>query len=104
MTADPETYVDRFEEFVKAHGKIAQDTILERIAQEIKWGHQEHHGERWLAILAEEFGEAARGVVETSTEATNAELANLRQELIQIAAVSWAWVQDWDVRELWSGT
>lgn len=42
-----------------------------------------------LAVLAEEFGEVARAVVEQDVK-------NLREELVQVAAVCAAWVEALD--------
>lgn len=36
----------------------------ERAKQEAKWGAQKHSREKWLAILMEEVGEAAKAVLE----------------------------------------
>ena len=71
---------------------------MERIKQDIKWGEQNHNPERWLAILAEEFGEAGKAICElipTSKRTYNKQvcLDNLEYELIQIAAVCVAWVE-----------
>lgn len=60
---------------------------LERDRQEAKWGNQHHEPERWLAILAEEFGEVAKDVVEGNDR-------NLYIELMQVAAVCVAWMED----------
>lgn len=60
-----------------------------------------------LAILAEEFGEVARATVEverlandTHNEGIKAQLAALRKELIQVAAVCCSWVEGVD-NQLW---
>lgn len=59
----------------------------ERLRQTNKWGDQSSHSaERWLAILMEEVGEAAKEVVEGNSE-------NLRMELIQSAAVIVQWLE-----------
>lgn len=60
---------------------------LERERQEAKWGHQHHEPDRWLAILAEEFGEVAKDVVEGNER-------SLYVELTQVAAVAVAWMED----------
>jgi len=49
-----------------------------------------------LAVLAEEFGEVANAVLETSYGADGDE--HLREELIQVAAVAVAWVEAIDRR------
>lgn len=42
--------------------KVLHEVGYERSRQEIKWGPQHHTPEEWLAILAEEVGEAAQEV------------------------------------------
>lgn len=71
---------------------------MERIKQDAKWGVQNHDDLKWLAILAEEFGEAAECVtklcvppIEHSMDASYKDL--LEYELIQVAAVCAAWVE-----------
>lgn len=49
-----------------------------------------------LAVLAEEFGEVAREVNEGFRN--KVDLHKLRAELIQVAAVAVAWVEDLDAR------
>lgn len=39
-------------------GYIVNEVVDERFRQEDKWGPQHHSPEEWLAILAEEVGEA----------------------------------------------
>jgi hypothetical protein len=36
----------------------------ERLSQELKWGAQKHSPEKWMVILMEEVGEAAKDVLE----------------------------------------
>lgn len=43
-------------------GFIANEVMDERLRQEDKWGPQHHTPAEWLAILAEEVGEAANEV------------------------------------------
>lgn len=62
----------------------------------------------WLAILAEEFGEAAKEVVQGEIQPLNrvqAEyLARLRSELVQVASVTMRWLAqvDHQYREAYS--
>lgn len=61
--------------------KILQRIVDERRRQDKKWGTKfSNSAERWLAILAEEFGEAAMAVVDRQYD-------DLDKELIQVAAV-----------------
>ena len=74
--------------------QIISDIIFERVAQDTKWGDQVDNTDHlWTAILAEEFGEAAKEVLETG--AMN---GKLRYELIQCAAVCVAWIEALDRR------
>lgn len=78
----------------------------ERFRQDEKWGVQNHIQIAWLAILAEEFGEAAKEVNELhfrpgtethhSTAVYEAQKARLREELIQVAAVAVAMIESLD--------
>lgn len=77
---------------------VLNDVADERSRQDAKWGDQsDHSDERWLAILAEEFGEAARATLEASVANGSPEAdgwrANLDAELLQVAAVAVAWVE-----------
>ena len=58
---------------------------LERNAQDAKWGEQHHSDEKWLTILLEELGEAAKAVLEENDGA-------LLAEAVQVAAVLENWV------------
>ena len=51
-----------FEPYVK---QVLTSVAWERSRQEAKWGPQHHTPEEWLAILAEEVGEAAREIPES---------------------------------------
>ena len=70
---------------------IILEVVGERQAQLQKWGIQNHTDAMWLAILHEETGEAATGILEGDEE-------NLRAELVQVAAVAVAWVEAIDRR------
>lgn len=76
--------------------------ILERQHQEEKWGQQDHEDYWWIAILGEEFGEAAKEVAEQRiTEGDiigTTEEQMLRDELVQTAAVALAWIEAIDRR------
>ena len=37
---------------------------IERNAQDEKWGEQRHSDEKWLTIILEELGEAAKAVLD----------------------------------------
>lgn len=62
----------------------------ERIAQDAKWGEQRDHSfPFWYTILAEEFGEVGRAILEHDA-------IGFRNELIQTAAVAVAMVEAFD--------
>ena len=75
------------------------DVIEERKRQDDKCGQQNHHPIIWMSILTEEVGEAAK-------EANDIFFANaqrieqLREELVQVAAVAIAAIESLD-RGLW---
>lgn len=71
---------------------IRIELARERWRQDEKFGDSTHlSDERWLAILAEEFGEVAHDVM-------NQHWPNLEKELIQVAAVTIAWLEAIDKR------
>ncbi len=59
---------------------IMSDIKTERRAQDMKWGVQTHEPEKWMTILMEEVGEAAKAVLEHDAK-------NYYAEMVQIAAV-----------------
>lgn len=71
---------------------VLVEVAVERARQEAKWGEQNHEPARYLAILAEEFGEAAQATVEVTFGADELR-CRLREELIQTAAVAVAFVE-----------
>lgn len=85
---------------------VLSEVIKERERQHAKWGQQEHTPFVWLSILTEEVGEAAKeanealfsGRADGKVQADA--IANLRTELIQVAAVAAAIVEDIDNRGL----
>ena len=59
----------------------------ERERQDAKWGANRNlANEVWLTILTEEVGEAAKAMLEEDKE-------GLKLELVQIAAVTVAWME-----------
>jgi hypothetical protein len=69
----------------------------ERIRQDRKWGPQNHSDMKWLAILAEEFGEIAKAVVERYAENQQHDPTvfdrEITLEIVQTAAVCLAWLE-----------
>jgi hypothetical protein len=76
---------------------IFQAVCRERQRQDSKWGEQNHPDALWLAILAEEFGEAAKEANETHFRAKAPD--ELVKELIQCMAVCKAWMECIERRE-----
>lgn len=75
---------------------ILEEVRKERIAQDSRFGWPRiHEPSWWLAILSEEFGEFARDVVEREFE-EGRYTDNMRNELIQVAAVAIAAIEDLD--------
>lgn len=62
--------------------------LAERERQDRKWGRdfRGRHDSFWLTILAEEFGEVAEAILEHDEE-------NVKTELIECAAVIFAWLE-----------
>jgi len=69
-----------------ANRRIFADIKNERMLQDEKWGEQNHHPYKWLAILGEEIGECNKAILESS-------LLDYRKELIQAAAVAVAAIE-----------
>lgn len=65
----------------------------ERNRQLDKWGDQRHTHEHWLSILTEEVGELAKALNEDGSK------EEILGELIQVAAVAVAWLEDGYSRE-----
>ena len=71
----------------------------ERTNQILKWGHQNHNSNIWFQILIEEVYEVKDAF---SGKTTDSNIENLKYELVQVAAVCVAWLQDikiWEEKE-----
>lgn len=81
-----------------------RDVLEERVAQQKKWGEQNHDPFVWLAIIQEELGEASQEALKARFESDKDKAAMhldmLRAEAIQLAAVSLAFVESLD-RNSW---
>jgi hypothetical protein len=76
--------------------KVASILVdLERDEQDAKWSPppRDISWGTWLAVLMEEVGEAAKEVVEHDDG------PNLMEELIHVAAVAHAWIEDLLLKE-----
>lgn len=67
--------------------RIFEAIAAERHSQDVKWGHQFHSMPVWSAILTEEVGEVAEAALRTHFHGHDPS-GNLREELIQVAAVA----------------
>ena len=75
---------------------IFNEIRQERQRQDAKWGVQNHNPIEWIAILAEEFGEASKEALEAHFKEfyhDSNQLARYREEVIQVAAVAVAMVE-----------
>lgn len=77
--------------------RVFEAVIAERARQDRKWGTQNHSDALWLAILSEEFGEAAKEANETHFRGKDTGL--LVAELVQVIAVCKAWIECIERRE-----
>ena len=78
--------------------RVLVDILEERRLQDGKWGIQHHAALRWLSILGEEYGEACCAANEAT--ATGTGWPQYRRELVQVAAVAMAAIEDYDSRGL----
>ena len=84
--------------------RIAAEVEAELFRQDNLWGEQDHDMLYWLGILTEEVGEVAKAIIETPkgktypTALIQAErwMDGIRKELIQVAAVAAAAVENID--------
>ncbi|WP_320053956.1 MazG-like family protein [uncultured Acetobacteroides sp.] len=75
---------------------IFEEIKNERLAQDAKWGEQNHKPIEWVAILTEEVGEVSKEALENHFKEYYRDvdrLANYRKELIQVAAVAVAMIE-----------
>lgn len=69
--------------------RIYLDVEAERLRQEDKWGFQHHGRFEWANILMEEVGEVSKA-------GNDGDMTGLRAEIVQVAAVAVAWLEDID--------
>lgn len=67
---------------------VLRDVVRERQRQDKKWGPQDHHPVWWMSILVEEVGEAAQEVLGLEFGDAAKARGDLREELVQVAAVA----------------
>lgn len=86
----------------ESHAQIVEDLLKERVRQNEKFGwNRNHHPAEWLMILGEEVGEVNEEGIEytfkSGLEVDKKEiLKRMRVELIQVAAVAMAFIEDLD--------
>jgi NTP pyrophosphatase (non-canonical NTP hydrolase) len=68
--------------------KVLRDVSAERGRQDRKWGVQNHDPFKWAAILGEEVGEVSRAILEMHFGEDPRMIADVRHELVQVAAVA----------------
>lgn len=72
---------------------IVDDILTERERQDSKWGDvpgiDRRNDSTYAAVLGEEFGEVCQAWLERDRR-------NLREELVQVAAVAVAWLEELD--------
>lgn len=79
--------------------RVIKDIIQERKRQDSKWGSQRNLSDlTWIAILTEEVGESAQEVLTRipGNEVAGKGHGDLREELVQVAAVAVAWIEALD--------
>lgn len=76
-------------------GKVLEAVKAERERQNTLWGLQRHPLGKWLGILGEEFGEVCQAInkIHFPKDAKESDADNLEEELIQLAAVAVAIVE-----------
>lgn len=79
----------------------------ERVKQDGKWKEQNHEDSKWLAILVEEVGEVAKMVNELYPAFGDVSMVktyhlheDLKEELVQTAAVCVAWLEYLERKQL----
>jgi|SRR3989304_3459101 len=78
--------------------KIVDDILSERNWQDAKWGIQNHHPFSWVAILGEEYGEMCQAALKLhfSDDIPPRTAKEYRKELIEVAAVAFAAIENLD--------
>ena len=76
---------------------VLEEIFTERMAQDNKWGEQNHWPAVWCMILGEEVGEVNKAALEAWAQDKGYE--EYRKELIQVAAVACAAVESLDRQE-----
>lgn len=84
----------------ESHAQIVEDLLKERVRQNEKFGwNRNHHPAEWLMILGEEVGEANEEGINYTFNPDRLKpmhLLDMRKELVQVAAVAMAFIEDLD--------
>jgi len=76
--------------------QVWADILGERKRQDDKFGEQAHDAFKWLAILMEEVGELSQEALTAHFGEVGNGHGDLREELVQVAAVAVAWLEHID--------
>lgn len=86
------------ETYGTVQSRALTSVLRERKRQDEKWGVQDHDAFTWMAILSEEVGEAAQEALTERYGASGNGHGNIREEVVHIAAVALAWIENIDRR------
>ena len=92
------TFKEQMRQFRKRYGyesDIYAAIKEERYWQDAKWGEQRHSPWYWLCVLMEEVGEASKATI-----ADTVNWKQYRKELVEVAAVAVAAIEDNDHDEM----
>ena len=89
----------------ESHAQIVEDLLKERVRQNEKFGwNRNHHPAEWLMILGEEVGEVNEEGINYTFSTDEAKqlkaITDMRTELVQVAAVAMAMIEDLDDHHL----
>lgn len=99
----PDTY-----ERIDIRNRVAALVAREQTNQFLKWGEQNHNDFYWYGILAEEFGEVGKALIETTLRSVSPypdipgivhmniqspDISEIKKEVIHVAAVAMSWLE-----------
>lgn len=79
---------------------VLTEVDLEMRKQIDKWGQQNHHPYIWQNILMEEVGEVSKAILQTEMEGKKKTWDDVREELVQVAAVACSAIQSIDRNQI----
>ena len=86
------------EDHASVQERILEEIQAERRRQTEKFGPMDNTPSTWAIILGEEVGEVCRAVLDARASLDAVSLTNYRQELIQVAAVAIAAIENLDMQ------